>query len=91
MIQQNKNNGRNIDYKFILTVLGMIGVGLFWIFTINGVPQRVRILETKMEMVEKSIVKNETQMQLMLNAIYEIRSNVQNITLNMKTGVRNNE
>lgn len=86
MIQQNKNNGRNIDYKFILTVLGMIGVGLFWIFTINGVPQRVRILETKMEMVEKSIVKNETQMQLMLNAIYEIRSNVQNLTLNIKTG-----
>lgn len=86
MIQQNKNNGRNIDYKFILTVLGMIGVGLFWIFTINGVPQRVQTLETKMEMVEKSIVKNETQMQLMLNAIYEIRSNVQNITLNMKTG-----
>lgn len=91
MTQQNKNNGHNIDYKFILTVISMIGVGLFWIFTINGVPQRVRILETKMEMVEKSIVKNETQMQLMLNAIYEIRSNVQNITLNMKTGVRNNE
>ena len=86
MTQQNKNNGHNIDYKFILTVISMIGVGLFWIFTINGVPQRVRILETKMEMVEKSIVKNETQMQLMLNAIYEIRSNVQNITLNMKTG-----
>ena len=87
MTQQDKNNkGRNIDYKFILTVLGMIGVGLFWIFTINGVPQRVQTLETKMEMVEKSIVKNETQMQLMLNAIYEIRSNVQNITLTMKTG-----
>lgn len=87
MAQQDKNNkGRNIDYKFILTVLGMIGVGLFWIFTINGVPQRVQTLETKMEMVEKSIVKNETQMQLMLNAIYEIRSNVQNITLTMKTG-----
>ncbi len=87
MVQQDKNNkGRNIDYKFILTVLGMIGVGLFWIFTINGVPQRVQTLETKMEMVEKSIVKNETQMQLMLNAIYEIRSNVQNLTLNVKTG-----
>lgn len=87
MTQQDKNNkGHNIDYKFILTVLGIIGVGLFWIFTINGVPQRVQTLETKMEMVEKSIVKNETQMQLMLNAIYEIRSNVQNITLNMKTG-----
>ena len=87
MAQQDKNNkGRNIDYKFILTVLGMIGVGLFWIFTINGVPQRVQTLETKMEMVEKSIVKNETQMQLMLNAIYEIRSNVQNITLSMNTG-----
>lgn len=87
MAQQDKNNKeRNIDYKFILTVLGLIGVGLFWIFTINGVPQRVQTLETKMEMVEKSIVKNETQMQLMLNAIYEIRSNVQNITLNMKTG-----
>lgn len=87
MTQQDKNNKeRNIDYKFILTVLGLIGVGLFWIFTINGVPQRVQTLETKMEMVEKSIVKNETQMQLMLNAIYEIRSNVQNITLTMKTG-----
>ena len=86
MAQQDKNNkGHNIDYKFILTVLGMIGVGLFWIFTINGVPQRVQTLETKMEMVEKSIVKNETQMQLMLNAIYEIRSNVQNITLSMNT------
>ena len=48
MTQQNKNNGHNIDYKFILTVISMIGVGLFWIFTINGVPQRVRILETKM-------------------------------------------
>ena len=87
MTQQDKNNkGHNIDYKFILTVLGMIGVGLFWIFTINGVPQRVQTLETKMEMVEKSIVKNETQMQLMLNAIYEIRSNVQNITLSMNNG-----
>lgn len=87
MVQQDKNNKEhNIDYKFILTVLGMIGVGLFWIFTINGVPQRVQTLETKMEMVEKSIVKNETQMQLMLNAIYEIRSNVQSITLNVKTG-----
>lgn len=87
MVQQDKNNkGHNIDYKFILTVLGMIGVGLFWIFTINGVPQRVQTLETKMEMVEKSIVKNETQMQLMLNAIYEIRSNVQNLTLNVKSG-----
>lgn len=87
MVQQDKNNKeRNIDYKFILTVLGMIGVGLFWIFTINGVPQRVQTLETKMEMVEKSIVKNETQMQLMLNAIYEIRSNVQNLTLNVKSG-----
>lgn len=87
MVQQDKSNkGYNINYKFIFTIISLIGVGLFWIFTINGIPQRVQTLETKMEMVEKSIVKNETQMQLMLNAIYEIRSNVQNITLNMKTG-----
>ncbi len=82
MAQQEIKKG-GIDYKFILTVLGIIGAGLFWVFTMNGVPQRVQTLETKMEMVEKSIVKNETQMQLMLNAIYEIRSNVQNITLNI--------
>ena len=81
--QQDK---KSIDYKFIFTVLGLIGAGLFWVFTMNGVPQRVQTLETKMEMVEKSIVKNETQMQLMLNAIYEIRSNVQNITLSMNNG-----
>jgi len=32
-------------------------------------------------MLERSIIKNETQTELILNAIYEIRNNIQNITL----------
>lgn len=76
----------NIDLKTILTIIGIICAGLFWIYTMTSIPQRVQILESKIEVIEKSIVKNETQTELILNAMYEIRNNVQNITLNMKSG-----
>ena len=61
------------DIKTIVYILTIGVAGLFWIYTMNGVPARVSVLETKMEVIEKSIVKNETQMSLVLNAIYEIR------------------
>lgn len=80
--QEKKNNSTSyFDIKSIITILGIIGFGLFWIFTINGIPSRVTTLETKVEMLERSIIKNETQTELILNAIYEIRNNIQNITL----------
>jgi len=80
--QEKKNNITSyFDLKSLITILGIIGFGLFWIFTINGIPSRVTTLETKVEMLERSIIKNETQTELILNAIYEIRNNIQNITL----------
>lgn len=61
------------DIKTIIYLLTLAGAGLFWVYTMNGIPARVSTLEAKIEMVEKSLIKNETQMQLALNAIYEIR------------------
>ena len=80
---------KSINIQSIITILTLACLGLFWLYTINGVPNRVQTLETKVEMIEKSIVKNETQSELILNAIYEIRNNIQNITLNMNNNKRN--
>lgn len=87
MVQhQEKKSNSYFDTKTIITILGLIGFGLFWIFTINGIPTRVTTLETKVEMLEKSIIKNETQTELILNAIYEIRNNIQNLSLQVSNG-----
>lgn len=47
---------------------------VFWVYTINGLPKTVENHETRITTLEKDNIEFKTKQDLMLNAIFEIRS-----------------
>ncbi len=57
----------------LLTVLALICMGLFWIFTINGLPPRVDKLETKVAEHEMRLNQNEVKLDIILDDVKTIK------------------
>lgn len=53
----------------LLTVLALICMGLFWLFTINGLPHRVEALENSVKILEKKMEKNDVKTDMILDTV----------------------
>lgn len=64
----------------LLTLCGFIFSGLFWVYTMNGIPKRVNHLENSIKTVEtevnqlsKDVNANDTKINIMLEDIKFIK------------------
>lgn len=62
-----------MDKKFLIkhvesfvTIAAILVTGVFWIFTINGIPARVQKLETDVEGIKVQLNKNDTKTDIIL-------------------------
>lgn len=62
-----------MDNKFFIkhvesfiTISAVIVTGIFWIFTMNGIPARVSKLETDVEGIKVQLNKNDTKTDIIL-------------------------
>ncbi len=62
-----------MDKKFFIkhiesfiTIAAVIVTGVFWIFTMNGIPARVQKLETDVEGIKVQLNKNDTKTDIIL-------------------------
>lgn len=57
----------------LVTVIAILTTGIFWIFTMNGIPARVTKLETDVETIKTQLSKNDTKTDIMLEDIKFIK------------------
>lgn len=50
----------------VITILALVITGIFWIFTMNGIPARVQKLETDVEGIKVQLNKNDTKTDIIL-------------------------
>lgn len=60
----------------LLTVLTLICMGLFWIFTINGLPHRVDRLEATVKILEQKIERNDVKTDMILDTVKIIQAHL---------------
>lgn len=48
--------------------------GIFWLYTINGIPKIVDNHEQRISKIEKELLETRTKTDMILNAVYEIRA-----------------
>lgn len=60
----------------IITVLGLICMGLFWLFTINGLPHRVGKLEATVKVLEQKMERNDVKTDMILDSVKIIQANL---------------
>lgn len=60
----------------LLTVLALICMGLFWIFTINGLPHRVDRLEATVKILEQKMERNDVKTDMILDTVKIIQANL---------------
>lgn len=56
-----------------ITIIGLIITGLFWVFTMNGIPKRVDKLESDVKVLETEITKNSLQTGIILEDVKIIK------------------
>ena len=59
-----------------VTILTMILTGLFWLFTINGLPARVTALEETVRVLERKMDKNDIKTDMILDAVKLIQVHI---------------
>lgn len=64
-----------------IALLTFVCSGLFWVFTINGIPKIVNNHETRITTLEKDTIDSKARQELMLQAIYETRADVKQLML----------
>lgn len=57
----------------IITIIGLIITGIFWIFTMNGIPQRVDKLEDDVKVLKTEITKNSVKTDIILDDVKTIK------------------
>lgn len=64
----------------IISIIGLVLTGLFWIFTINGIPKRVSHLENEVQKIEidlntinQNVNANDVKINIMLDDIKFIK------------------
>lgn len=50
----------------LITISAVIVTGIFWIFTMNGIPSRVSKLESDVEGIKVQLNKNDTKTDIIL-------------------------
>lgn len=50
----------------LVTIIAVITTGLFWIFTMSGIPERVNKLEHEVEEIKNQLSKNDTKTDIIL-------------------------
>lgn len=50
----------------LITICAVIVTGVFWIFTMTGIPERVSRLETDVEAIKTQLSKNDTKTDIIL-------------------------
>lgn len=59
-----------------ITIASMIVMGLFWLFTINGLPARVTALEETVRILERKMDKNDIKTDMILDAVKLIQVHI---------------
>lgn len=49
-----------------ITLLCVLAMGFFWLFTMNGIPSRVTKLEVDVEGIKAQLTKNDTKTDIIL-------------------------
>lgn len=65
-----------------LTIASLICMGLFWLFTINGLPDRVTAVEKTVQVLERKIDKNDIKTDLILDSVKLIQAHLLHIQNN---------
>lgn len=60
----------------LLTVLTLMCMGLFWIFTINGLPHRVDRLEATVKILEQKMERNDVKTDMILDTVKIIQAHL---------------
>ena len=60
----------------LLTVLTLMCMGLFWIFTINGLPHRVDHLEATVKILEQKMERNDVKTDMILDTVKIIQAHL---------------
>ena len=60
----------------LFTVLALICMGLFWIFTINGLPHRVDRLEATVKLLEQKMERNDVKTDMILDTVKIIQAHL---------------
>lgn len=60
----------------LFTVLALICMGLFWIFTINGLPHRVDRLEATVKILEQKMERNDVKTDMILDTVKIIQAHL---------------
>lgn len=60
----------------LLTILALICMGLFWIFTINGLPHRVDRLEATVKILEQKMERNDVKTDMILDTVKIIQAHL---------------
>lgn len=50
----------------LVTIAAVLITGIFWIFTMNGIPSRVTKLENDVESIKTQLSKNDTKTDIIL-------------------------
>lgn len=70
-----------------VAVLALICTGLFWLFTINGLPTRVATLEETVKVLERKMEKNDVKTDIILDTVKLIQAHL--FHLQNSNGVNN--
>lgn len=77
---------KSIDFiknnlQTIITISSIIGMTLFWIFTINSTPARIEATEIRVSNLEKDvsdlktgIAEQNAKLSLIIDSVYQIRN-----------------
>lgn len=60
----------------LLTILSLMLMGLFWIFTINGLPKRVDRLEAAVKILEQKLERNDVKTDMILDTVKIIQAHL---------------
>ena len=58
----------------LIAVLTLFFGGMFWVYTINGLPTKIDNHEQRISKIEKELLETKTKTDMILSAVYEIRS-----------------
>ena len=69
------------NIQTIITIASIIGMALFWVFTINGTPARIEATENRVANLEKDvselkmgIAEQNAKLSLIIDSVFQIRS-----------------
>ena len=65
---------RIFSLQNIIALGTLIIGGMFWLYTINGIPKIVDNHEQRISKIEKELLETRTKTDMILNAVYEIRA-----------------